>query len=466
MLKRGSEITLDIEKFADKGKSIARLDGYIVFVPGGIPGDKIRARLVKAKRKYAEAVPLEVLVPSPDRIEPVCSYFGVCGGCKWQHVEYSAQLEAKRQSVREALEHHGGLSGIEVAPTIGADPIFRYRNKMEFSFSAQRWLTTAEIESKESFDTSFALGLHVPGNFSKVLDLAECHLHSEVGVRLVNDVRSFVKEQGWNPWHVRKHTGYLRHLVLRKAGATDDFMVNLVTSGYKEDRMEAMATFLRSSYPEVTTFVNTINSGVAQTAFGEEIRTIFGPGTIQDKIGEHTFEIASNAFFQTNTLQAEALYSVAARFGELQKDDLVYDLYCGAGTISIHIADRVRNVVGVELIPEAVENARRNARANGIENVSFVTGDMMRLFDEAFIEKHGKPDVLIVDPPRAGMHPRVVKQIARLRPERFVYMSCNPISQANDLKALSETFTVEEVQPVDLFPHTHHIENVVKLRAR
>ncbi len=463
--KRGAEINLDIEKFADRGKSIARLDGYVVFVPGGVPGDRIRARIVRAKRKYAEAVPLEVLEPSKDRTDPVCRYFGCCGGCKWQHVAYDTQLEAKRSSIREAFEHHGGFSDLEIAPTLASDSIYGYRNKMEFSFSTQRWLTSEEIASGKQFDTSFALGLHVPGSFSKVVDISECHLHPDLGNRLLNGVRSYAIEQDWKAWHVRKHSGYLRHLVLRFAAATQDVMLNLVTSGYDAERMNALADFLQNTFPEVTTFVNTVNSSVAQTAFGEEIHTIFGPGIIRDGIGNLSFEIAANAFFQTNTAQAEQLYEVVAAFADLQPPDLVYDLYAGAGAISLFIANRVRHVVGVELVEDAVENARRNAVANNVDNVSFVSGDMMKIFTEEFVKEHGQPDVLIVDPPRAGMHAKVVGQIARLKPARFVYVSCNPLSQARDLAALKEVFTIEAVQPVDLFPHTHHVENVVKLRA-
>ncbi|MCH8123140.1 MAG: 23S rRNA (uracil(1939)-C(5))-methyltransferase RlmD [Bacteroidetes bacterium] len=466
MLKRGSEITVEVEKFADRGKSIARVDGYVVFVPGGVPGDRIRVRVTKAKRKYAEAIPIEVLEASSDRILPECPYFGTCGGCKWQHVNYQAQLEAKRLSVQEALEHHGGFEGIDVLPTIGSEQIFGYRNKMEFSFSAERWLTTEEIATDEVFDTSFALGLHAPGSFNKVLDIEECHLHPKVGNRLLNGIRSFVLENGWLPWHIRNHTGYLRHLVFRFASATNDLMVNLVTSRFDADRMEQFSAYLQSSFPEVTTFVNTINSTVAQTAFGEETKTIFGPGTIVEKIGDQQFEIASNAFFQTNTNQAKKLYEISADYADLKSDDLVYDLYSGAGTISLFVADRVRQVVGIELIEEAVENARQNAKSNGVENVTFVTGDMMRIFKDDLIDEYGRPDVLIVDPPRAGMHPKVVKQIGRLRPERFVYISCNPLTQAKDLALLNEDYSIEMVQPVDLFPHTYHVENVVKLRAR
>ena len=465
-LKRGAEIELTIEKFADRGKSLARLDGYVVFVAGAVPGDRVRVQVIKGKKNYAEARLLDVLTPSPLRTEPRCFYFGTCGGCKWQHVAYPAQLDAKRQSVREALIHHGHLEDLDVRPTLGAEAIYFYRNKMEFSFSTHRWLTPQEIASGESFDTAFALGLHIPGNFYKVLDLNECHLQSEASVRLVNGVREFARLRGWKPWNIRSHEGFLRHLVIRQAANTDELMVNLVTNGYDRGGMAELAIYLRMEHPEVTTFVNTINTGVAQTAYGEDMHTVFGPGVIHDCIGPYRFEVAPNAFFQTNTRQAERLYEVARDFADLQPDDLVYDLYCGAGTISIFVADKAKHVVGVEVVGEAVENARANARANAVENCTFVSGDLLKVFTPNFIDHYGRPDVLIVDPPRAGLHPKIVKRIAELRPERFVYVSCNPLTQARDLALLQDVYTVEAVQPVDLFPHTHHVENVVKLRAK
>ena len=408
---------------------------------------------------------LEVLKPSPLRTEPRCEYFWSCGGCKWQHVEYAAQLDAKRQSVAEALAHTGGFDGLDVRPTIGADEIYFYRNKMEFSFAAHRWLTDWEIASGGAFDRDFALGLHVPGRYDKVLDLKVCYLQSEWSAALVNGTRDFAKEHAWTPWDVHKKDGYLRHLVIRTPEHTDEKMVNLVTNGHDPERIDAYADFLRAAFPEVTTLINTVNTGVAQTAYGEAMHTVFGSGVVHDRIGEHTFEIAPNAFFQTNTRQAEKLYAVAAEFAELTPNDLVYDLYSGAGTIALFVADRVRAVVGVELVEEAVENARANAEANGVGNCAFVTGDMLKLFTPDFVEAHGKPDVLIVDPPRAGLHPKVVDQIGALRPERFVYVSCNPQSQARDLSYLKEAYRIEAVQPVDLFPHTHHVENVISLRA-
>ena len=465
-LKKGLVLEFEVEKFADRGKSLARIDGQVVFVPGAVPGDRIRARVIRKKKRYAEARIEELLVPSELRTTPRCFYFGTCGGCKWQHVTYEAQLEAKREGVKEALEHHAGITGVDVRPTIGSENRYFYRNKMEFSFSAERWLTSTEIESGQEFDTNFALGLHVPGSFYKVLDLNECHLQSPRSAELVNALRGMVKEHGWKPWDIRAHTGFLRHLVIRIGERTGEWMVNLVTSHFDEERMDQVAAFLKESFPEVVTFVNTINSTVAQTAFGEKTHIIFGDGVIHDQIGERTFEIASNAFFQTNTGQAERLYEVARDFAALKPDDLVYDLYCGAGTISLFIAPYVRRVVGIELVEEAVRNAEVNAKANGVDNCTFVRGDMLALFNEQFVEKHGRPDVLIVDPPRAGMHPKVVQRIAALRPERLVYVSCNPLTQARDLKELHHLYEVEAVQPVDLFPHTHHVENVVGLRLR
>ena len=430
-----------------------------------MPGDRIRARVAKARKKYAEAQLEEVIEPSTLRTEPRCFYFGTCGGCKWQHVDYQAQLDAKTDSVRDALVRTGGIEDVDVRPAIGSEKVYFYRNKMEFSFSASRWLTREEIDSGRDFDTDFALGLHVPGNFDKVLDLHECHLQSLLSREIVNSVRAFARDREWAPWDIRKHVGFLRHLVIRTGERTGEVMVNLVTNGFEEERMADLAEHLRRDFPAVTTFVNTINTSKAQTAFGEKIHVIFGPGVIHDRIGEFTFEIAANAFFQTNTAQAERLYAVARDFAGLRPDDLVYDLYCGAGTISISLAGHVKRVVGVELIDEAVANARANAAANEVHNCTFVAGDMLEVFNEQFVAQYGGPDLLIVDPPRAGLHPKVADRIAAFGPERFVYVSCNPQTQARDLSVMKEAYRIEAVQPVDLFPHTHHVETVAKLRA-
>ena len=473
-VRRGAEIEVEVEKFADRGKSLARVDGYVVFIAGAVPGDRVRARVFKKKRSFAEARLLDVLRPSPLRTEPRCEYFASCGGCKWQHVEYPAQLTMKRDAVAEALAHTGGYDEDRlenmVAPTLGADAIYFYRNKMEFSFSSQRWLTDWEIASGERLDKSFALGLHVPGRFDKVLDLKTCYLQSPWSAELVNGMRAFAKERGWEAWDVRQHTGFLRHLVVRTPAHTDEKMVILVTSGEDTEGMADFAAWLQADFPEVTTLVHTINSGPAQTAYGEKTETVFGSGVIHDSLGAYTFEIAPNAFFQTNTRQAERLYEVVLSVAKLQPDDLVYDLYCGAGTIALYLSSQVTQVIGVELVEEAVANARANAAANGVDNCAFVAGDMLKLFTPSFVEEYGKPDVIVVDPPRPGMHPKVVAEIGRLRPERIVYVSCNPQTQARDLALLREhtedAYQITAVQPVDLFPHTHHIENVVSLRVR
>ncbi len=465
-MRKGKEIELVIEKFADRGKSLTRVDGYVVFVPGAVPGDRVIARIVRKKKKFAEARLVKLLEPSVLRMDPKCTYFGSCGGCKWQHVNYEAQLDAKRQSVAEALKFQGGYENLEINPIIGADPVFRYRNKMEFSFSSSRWLTSEEIASGEQFDTSFALGMHAPGRFNRVIDLHSCYLPAEISVDLVNGFRSFAMSKGWDCWDIKRHVGYLRHLVIRTGTRTGEVMVNVVTNGFEEDRFQEMTAFIRENFPSVTTFLNTIHTGLAQVAIGETHHVGFGEGLIRDEIGGFTFEIGPGAFFQTNTTQAERLYEVARDFAAPGPDDLVYDLYCGAGTISIFMAPHVKHVVGVEIVPEAIENAHANARANDISNCTFVAGDMRKLFTPEFVQIHGKPDVLIVDPPRAGMHPKVVEQIAQLRPERFVYVSCNPQTQARDLKLMGESYEIEAIQPVDLFPHTYHIENVIKLRAK
>lgn len=466
-IKRGATLDLDIEAFADKGKSVARVGDLEIHVPGAVPGDKVRATIVRTRRKkgVAEGRLEAILQPSDLRTTPECTYANQCGGCQWQHVEYAAQLASKQQRVETVFRAHGFDPAL-VRPTIGSEQTFYYRNKMEFSFSSRRWLTPDEIASEHAFDREFALGLHVPGHWDKVLDLQVCYLQSELSTQMVNGIRDFAKELGWEPWDIRLSEGFLRHLVVRQAEHTGEIMVNLVTHHYDAERMEQLGAYLQENFPAVTTFVNTINSGVAQTSFGEATHTIFGPGHIHDRIGPFLFRIGPAAFFQTNTRQAERLYEIARDFAELQTTDLLYDLYCGAGTISLFMAPHVRHVVGIELVEEAIANARTNAELNQIDNCTFYAGDMRDVFSDELVQKHGRPDVLITDPPRAGMHPKVVEQIARLRPPRLVYVSCNPQTQANDLAMLADLYAVEVVQPVDMFPHTHHIESVARLRLR
>jgi 23S rRNA (uracil-5-)-methyltransferase RumA len=461
-VKRGTLTTLDIEKLADDGTSIGEVDGAPVHVEGAVPGDRVRAYIYDTSSDRATAKLDTLLEPSDLRTEPRCRYADACGGCKWQHVDYEAQLDAKRRHVAEAFEQHTEFETVEVRPTIGSPKRFFYRNKMDFDFSTDRWLTQAEIDTGKEFDTGFALGLHVPGSFYEVLDLQECHLHSELSARLVNGIRTFVKDEGWAPWDIRNYEGFLRHLVLRTGVQTGDCMVNLVTYGAPKDRISAFADFLQTDFPEVTTYVHTNHTGQSQNPEGEE-QVVFGPGVIYDEIGDYRFEISPSSFFQTNTLQTERLYEVAREFADLRPSDRLYDLYCGAGTISLFMSEHVDEVIGAELVEDAVANARTNAEMNEVDNCTFVSGDLKGLFTDAFVDEHGRPDVLIVDPPRAGMHNDVVAQIAESAPERFVYVSCNPQTQARDLERLRDTYRIDAVQPVDMFPHTPHVENVVRL---
>ncbi|MEO8166962.1 MAG: 23S rRNA (uracil(1939)-C(5))-methyltransferase RlmD [bacterium] len=472
-IKKSDELTIALDSFAFEGKSIARIDGFVVFVEGGVPGDTVRVRVLKKKKQHAEAKVVEVINPSALRVDPRCGFFGTCGGCKWQDVAYQAQLDFKRQHVVDALERIGGFKNVAVHPTLGAKDIYFYRNKMEFSFGS-KWITREELNERNlnpeprTERETFALGMHIPQRFDKVLDIDECHLQSEISNRIVNLVRRFCLDRDLSINSTFTHAGYLRNLVIRQSANTKELMVNLVTSEDQPEIMLALTTLLLAGVPDITTIINNITQRKSQVAIGETEKVYHGPGFITEKIGKRTYRISANSFFQTNTKQAERLYDVAKRMAQLKPEDVVFDLYCGTGTIAMHIADEVKEVVGVENVATAVEDARRNAAANKVNNCTFILGDLKdRLTkDTAWLANHPKPDVMIIDPPRAGMHEKVIGEILEMQPERIVYVSCNPATQARDLKLLCESsgYSVREVQPVDMFPHTYHIENVVSLQ--
>jgi 23S rRNA (uracil1939-C5)-methyltransferase len=465
-VKTPAEVELTIEGFSPKGRGLARLESRTFHVLGGVPGDRVRARVVRGRKRVYDAQLLEVIEPSPLRTEPRCRYFGTCGGCRWQNVLYAAQLDAKRQSVEDAFTEHGVYPRAGVPPVLPAQRTYYYRNKMEFSFGARRWLTDWEIAGGETLDRSFALGLHLPLHFDRLLDLRECHLQSEFSAALVNGIRGLCRSEGWTPWDNRTHEGFLRHLVIRTPEHGGEVMLNLVTNGEDAARMARLASFLRDEFPQVSTLVNTINKGVAQVSTGESATIVFGPGVVHDRIGPHVFEIGPQSFFQTNTLQAERLYEVSRAFAALRADDVVYDLFSGLGTISLFVAADVRRVVGIEIDPDAAARSRRNAATNGVRNAAFIAGDIADRLTAETVAAHGRPDVVILDPPRSGLHPKVIARLGEIRPERIVYVSCNPASQAKDLALLCAGYELLEVQPVDLFPHTEHVENVASLRAR
>ncbi|MCB0711260.1 MAG: 23S rRNA (uracil(1939)-C(5))-methyltransferase RlmD [Ignavibacteriae bacterium] len=464
-LKKGSEVILTIESAAFNGQSVARYDGMAVFLTGCVPGDTVRAMVTKKKKSFAEARLLEVLTTGPERIPPRCKYFGDCGGCKWQNLEYKAQLYWKRQHVVDAFERIGGFDEVDVKPTLGCDEPFWYRNKMEFSFSSNRWLTASEIESGEEFRKDFALGLHAPGRFDKVIDVNECFLQSPESNRILNATRSFALDHQLIPYSTRDHQGFLRNLVIRTSLATGEIMVVPVTADTNPPLMDKYVKHIQENVPEVTTIVLAVNRKKAQVAFSEELYVLYGPGTITEQIAGNTFTISPFSFFQTNPKQGNKLYEQALLAADLTGEEKVWDLYCGAGTITLAAARQAETVVGVELNEGAVLDARANAVRNNTPNASFIAGDLKDVIAEleGGTSSTPRPDVVIVDPPRAGLHLDVVSSLLRLLPERICYVSCNPTTQARDCGLLTEAYNVEYIQPVDMFPQTYHIETVAKL---
>jgi len=466
-LKKGEEVTLTIESAAFRGKGVAKVDGLAVFVYGTAPGDVVKARIIKKKKNYREAKLLEVLEPSPDRIEPKCEHANVCGGCSWQHVPYAKQLEYKGQQVADHIIRLGGIKDSVIHPALGSEDPFYYRNKMEYSFSNRRWLTREEVEREEFVDDAgFAAGMHAPGRFDKILNLNECHLQRKESFEILDFVRNYCIENDIPPFDAMNHEGFMRHLMIRNSYHTDDFMVNLVT--YKDDQelIKKLSDVLLDTFPIITTIVNNINDTRSPTSIGRIEKVIHGPGYIVDKIGDHTFKIHPNAFFQTNTAQAERLYEVARNYADLKEGDIVYDLYCGVGTLSLFVSEKASKVLGIELVDVAVKNAKFNAKENKVENVSFIKGDMKDVFTQEVVDEFGAPDVLITDPPRAGMHPDVVKRLKELKVPKIVYVSCDSSTMARDLRELAEVYEIVEVQPVDMFPQTYHVEAVAKLRLK
>jgi 23S rRNA (uracil1939-C5)-methyltransferase len=457
-LKKGQQIEVEITGIAFGGKGLVRINGMAVFVDQAIPGDKALIRIIRKKKNYAEARVIKLMQASPQRIQPPCVYSGFCGGCKWQFVDYEFQLMYKYQHVVESLEHIGRIQNVQVRPTIASLLKFGYRNKMEFSCTDRRWLAPHEMQKPET-DKSFGIGLHVPGTFFKVFDTKRCLLQPDLGNHLLDDARKFIRSSGLPVYGLRSHEGFWRFLMLRHSVASDRWMVNIVTAADDHQALQPLADFLLDKYPEVISVINNVTSRKAAVAFGEIELGLAGAKTIVDKIGSFAFEISANSFFQTNTAGAAQLYAIVKKYAELSGSETVIDLYSGTGTISILLSEVAREVVGLEMAPSAVADARRNCRINRIENCRFLLGDIC----ESLPKISHRPDVIIVDPPRAGIHPAVIKQVLALSPERIVYVSCNPATLARDLNLLKEGYRVQEVQPVDMFPHTYHIESVARL---
>lgn len=459
---------IKIDAYAAEGKSIAHLeDGKVLFVENVVPGDTINARITKSKKSWAEGRLTELIEPSSLRVEPFCQHFGVCGGCKWQMLPYSQQLVYKQQQVTDQLTRIAQITLPEIAPILGSEKETFYRNKLEFTFCANRYRTHEELKAAEGevLPKENALGFHAPGLFDKVVPIYTCYLQSEPTNKLLAVLRGFSEKNGYTYYDYRTHEGWLRNVVLRisKAG---EVLINLVFKYDEPTERKAILDHLLHEIPNITSLHYTINGKMNDSLFDQDVITYFGKGYIEETLENFRYKISPKSFFQTNSYQAEKLYQITRDFAGLTGEETVYDLYCGTGSIGIFCSKKAKKIIGIELIEDAIKDAKENAVMNGLDNCSFFAGDVSTICTDDFFAEHGKPDVIITDPPRAGMHEKLVQQLIKMQAPKIVYVSCNPATQARDLQLLDEFYEVTKLQPVDMFPHTHHIENVALLELR
>jgi 23S rRNA (uracil1939-C5)-methyltransferase len=459
MVEKDKIYTLKVEDFANEGKSIARIEDFVVFIDNAIPGDIAEVKIYKKKKSHAFGKAIKIIKNSEKRIEPRCKYFGICGGCKWQNMDYELQLSYKRDGIFDSFERIGKIDSPDIKAPLSSDDIFFFRNKMEFSFSDKRWLLESEKEIEDK-KADFALGLHIPERFDKVLDIDVCFLQSENSTKILNFTREFALKNSLPAYSPKTHQGNLRNLVIREAKNSGQFMINLVTHDDNEAMMNKYRDELLAKFDFITTIVNNITAKKSQVATGESEKVYYGNGFIQEKLGDFIFQISANSFFQTNSKGTEKLYNVVKSFLPAGKINTLWDLYCGAGTISIFLSKCCNHIIGYELVDSAIKDAEVNIRLNKIENCKFVTGDLKDTIKEYSNEK---PDVIILDPPRSGIHNDVLEAVVGTDTPQIIYVSCNPQTQARDLEILCRDYDISAIQPVDMFPHTMHIENVVKL---
>ena len=460
-------LNVKIESYAAEGKSIARLeDGKVLFVDNAIPGDIIDAVIIKDKKSWAQGRTIRLVTPSPQRITPFCQHFGVCGGCKWQMLPYAQQLVYKQQQVADQLQRIGHVDLPELQPILGSPRERYYRNKLEFTFSASRYRTFEEItERDEKFTPEPALGFHAPGLFDKVVEIHTCYLQEEPTNILLNTIRTYAQARNLPYYDYKAQYGWLRNVILRIA-TTGEILINLVMHHEEKEERIALLEHILANVPGITSLHYTLNGKVNDTIYDQEVICYFGKPYIEEKLENYRFKISPKSFFQTNTYQAEALYRVTREFAGLTGTETLYDLYCGTGSIGIFCSKDARKVIGIEAVEDAIKDAYENAALNGLEHCKFFAGDVEKICTDAFFAEHGKPDVIITDPPRAGMTEKLVQQLLRMRAPKIVYVSCNPATQARDLQLLNEAYRITRLQPVDMFPHTHHIENVALLELR
>lgn len=459
---------VEITDVAAEGKAIAKLDGLVVFVPYAVPGDIVDLRLTRKKHSFAEAEIAAIKRPSEKRITPFCMHFGVCGGCKWQCLPYEEQLRYKQKQVADVLQRIGKVALPEVEPILGSKLQRRYRNKLEFGFSNKKWLTREQVASGVTFEQMNGVGFHIPGAFDKILDVEECYLMDEVNNRLRNGLRSYALSRGLTFFDLRHQEGLLRNMMLRTSATGEVMLLLQFCMRTPEEEVEAqqLLAWVHQSFPEVTSLLYVNNLKCNDTIGDLPVTTFSGTDFIYETMEGLRFKVGPKSFYQTNTEQAHVLYKVARSFAGLTGSELVYDLYTGTGTIANFVARDAKWVVGIEYVPEAIADAKENAAINGLRNTSFFAGDMKDVLNLSFFEQHGRPDVVITDPPRAGMHPGVLSALLAAAPRRIVYVSCNPATQARDVALLDAQYAVRRVQPVDMFPHTQHVENVLLLERR
>ena len=459
---------IEITGIAAEGKALARVNDLVVFVPYAVPGDVVDLQVRRKKHSYAEAEIIRFHRQSPERVQPFCPHFGVCGGCKWQCLPYEKQLHYKQQQVTDHLQRIAKVELPEISPILGSVRQTHYRNKLEFGFSDKRWLTEEEVRSGVEFDNMNALGFHIPGAFDKILDIQTCSLMDSLNDRIRNGIRDYALSHGLSFFNLRSAIGLLRNLMLRTS-STGEVMLLIqfsIRNAEEETQARELLDHVHSSFPEITSLLWVNNLKCNDTIGDLPVHTHHGTPFIIEEMEGLRFKVGPKSFYQTNTEQAYELYKVARNFAELKPTDLVYDLYTGTGTIASFVARSAKQVIGIEYVPEAIEDAKENARFNGLDNTLFFAGDMKDILTAEFVGKYGRPDVIITDPPRAGMHTDVIKTILLAAPRRIVYVSCNSATQARDLALLDADYRVTAVQPVDMFPQTHHVENVVRLDRR
>ena len=471
-----------VEDYAAEGKSLARVEGKVIFIENVVPGDVVDVQLLKNKKDWAEGRPSHFHSYSPDRVTPFCQHFGVCGGCQWQMLPYEQQLQYKHQQVKDNLERIGKIPLPEISPILGAKETKYYRNKLEYTFGTKEFLPSSEfirkrnIEGEQSAITAEpvptpVLGFHAKGMFDKIVDIKTCYLQGEPTNAIRLAIRAFAKSHGYSFYDIRNHVGFLRTMQVRLC-ATGELMVNIVFGHEDHEKREALLDHLLQQFPEISTLMFTINTKRNDSMHDLEPKAYQGKGFVIEKLStgpggdEFAFKIGPKSFFQTNTRQGERLYQVTKEFAELNGTQIVYDLYCGTGSIGIFVSKQAQKIIGVEIAEAAIADAKENAALNNLESAHFFAGDVIHVCDDQFFEEHGKPDVIITDPPRAGMHEKLVRKILEMEAPVVVYVSCNPATQARDLALLHEKYDVKKIQPVDMFPHTLHIENVVQLKLR